>query len=149
MKKHFLYSLILLLFPYNGIFPECETSFKYNKSHNFSNSMPLRKNFVLPDKAEFIIGPLNQYITISLGGNVIFNLFDLDNSPSVRIEAKVLGIGTYHTISGFENITSADTYIRRSIEIYNELGFGIFQWRVADNSSINHVSQNMILIIVS
>lgn len=107
------------------------------------------KNNPENDKSTFKIGPEEQRLVLSVGGGAIFQLIDLDGSESVRIEVRSLGIiGSWITLQGFGLIKSPGTYLKTTQQMYDELGIGIFLWRITDNNNSNHSSDTKLLVIV-
>lgn len=98
--------------------------------------------------SDFEIGPSEQRISLSVGGNVIFKVGDLDGSSNVRLEYKPIAFGSFITIPGFGSITSTGIYQKSMIEIQTLFGLGLFVWRATDNDNPNHFSQNNLLIVI-
>ena len=144
MKTRMLCPLFFLILFYTNVY----SGFRNKASIDLFNFTNISYEIGYSNKVGFNVGPTEQRIIISLGGNAIFQLFDLDGSQNVRIEAKAFGLESWQTIQGFESISSKGTYTKTTQQIYDIFGIGIFLWRVVDNSSFNHASRDNLLIIL-
>lgn len=103
-------------------------------------SMFYYSNTALANKAVIPVSPAKQTIDVSLGIGASFTISGLDGASSVSILVKPVSSGSYQTVTGLGNLTSANTYTRTALQMQTQFGNGSFYWKVVDDFNPSHES---------